>query len=102
MSNGDTYTFAEGVNPWTGKIAKDATTNGVYDPNKVFGGENGGYQPNNYRGVKLKKSGAITNYNGQNQNVWRVGNTSTYVVWDGKKGDYIVLNDAEKKLFGLK
>ena len=57
LENGDTYTLPVGANPWTGAIHKDAQTNGVWNKNKVFKSEFGGYQPNNYKGTPLISTG---------------------------------------------
>lgn len=78
-SNGDKYTLAKGVNPWTGTINSDAKGVG-----NTF---NGGYQPNNYKGVPLKKTRDRVPVNGQTQNVWKAG-SKTYV-WDGTQNKYL-------------
>lgn len=82
---------------YKGDYNKDALTNGKVDKSKVF---SNGYQPNNYNGVKLEKSGKTvaemfgsgqmygsTGVNLDSQNVWKAGNK--YLVWDGSQNKYI-------------
>lgn len=100
-TDGSTYTFAAGVNPWVGQYNSAVLTNGVFDPSKAFNGSNGGYQPNTYNGNNLSKTGVqVQTAWGNQQNVWKAGNT--YVVWNGPANRYDVLTKAEKKQAGLK
>jgi 3D (Asp-Asp-Asp) domain-containing protein len=104
---GETYKIKTGTNPFTNTVNPDAK-NGTFSLNGVAGA---GYQPNNVGTYtndlgkkvvnKLSKSGAIINYNGQNQNVWK-STTGSYYFWDGKQNKYLKLTNAEKKSLGLK
>ena len=78
-ANGDKYTLAKGVNPWTGTVNPDAKGNGNAFSN--------GYQPNNVKGAKLSKTGSSVPVNGQTQNVWKTG--KKYYVWDGTQNTYL-------------
>lgn len=82
--------FALGTNPFTGTMNKNLkNTEGKYDPINAF---SNGYQPNNYKiggkTYKLTKENVVdrTTVNGQEQNVWKVGNTN--IVWDGPSNDF--------------
>ena len=59
--DGKEYTYAAGVNPYTGTTNPD-TKNGTFS---------NGYQPNNVNGQKLSKSGITDVVNGVTQNVWQ-------------------------------
>ena len=82
--DGKKYTFAEGINPYTGTKNADAK-NGTFS---------NGYQPNNVGGKKLSKTGYTATVNGVTQNVWqttedtRRGTKTRYWVWDGTKNAY--------------
>lgn len=100
---GNKYEFSQGVNPWTGGVNKDTQSNNVFDPNKVFNGASGGYQPNNIGGKKLtavKAANGTENLKvfwdnaGQWQNVYTLPNGNHYV-WDGKSNKYVQLSKAE-------
>lgn len=79
-ANGDKYTLAKGVNPWTGGVNPDAVGR-----NKTFAG---GYQPNNIGGNALKATGEKYTINGQTQKVWTTNNGKTKYVWDGTTNSY--------------
>lgn len=119
LADGSKLTLDKGINPFTGTINKDLYTKDdvtgklVYDPSNAF---SGGYQPNNYtvetnattksnktagQNYKVSKTGAVVGYNGQNQNVWKAGDSGEYVVWDGTQNKYIQLTKSEKKSLGL-
>ena len=89
---------------YKGDYNKDALTNGKVDKSKVF---SNGYQPNNYNGVKLEKSGKTvaeifgsgqmygsTGANLDSQQVWKAGNK--YLVWDGSQNKYIDVSSVIK------
>lgn len=89
----------KGTNPFTGTINTDLYNDkGVLDLSKAFQNT---YQPNNIKGVPLKSAGATINYKGQNQNIWKLGSSKKYYLWDGESNKYLKLNATEKKALGL-
>lgn len=76
--DGKEYTFAPGVNPYTGTTNKDVA-NGTFS---------NGYQPNNIDNEPLTKTGRYAYVNGVKQNVWKTPNGETWV-WDGTENRYI-------------
>ena len=76
--DGKEYTFAPGVNPYTGTTNKD-TKNGTFS---------NGYQPNNVNGQKLDKSGITDVVNGVTQNVWKTPDGKLWI-WDGTQNKYL-------------
>ena len=76
--DGKEYTFAPGVNPYTGTTNKD-TENGTFS---------NGYQPNNVGGQKLSKSGITDVVNGVTQNVWKTPDGKLWI-WDGTQNKYL-------------
>jgi hypothetical protein len=75
--DGKEYTFAPGVNPYTGTTNKDVA-NGTFS---------NGYQPNNIDNEPLTKTGRYAYVNGVKQNVWKTPNGETWV-WDGTENRY--------------
>jgi hypothetical protein len=76
--NGKEYTYAPGVNPYTGTTNSD-TKNGTFS---------NGYQPNNVNGQKLSKSGITDVVNGVTQNVWKTPDGKLWI-WDGTQNKYL-------------
>ena len=76
--NGKEYTFAQGVNPYTGTTNSDVK-NGAFS---------NGYQPNNINGQKLSKSGITDVVNGVTQNVWKTPDGKLWI-WDGTQNKYL-------------
>lgn len=76
--NGKEYTYAQGVNPYTGSKNPDIK-NGTFD---------NGYQPNNVNGQKLSKSGITDVVNGVTQNVWKTPDGQMWI-WDGTQNKYL-------------
>ena len=76
--NGKEYTYAPGVNPYTGTTNKDIK-NGAFS---------NGYQPNNVNGQKLSKSGITDVVNGVTQNVWKTSDGKLWI-WDGTQNKYL-------------
>ncbi len=75
---GKEYTFAPGVNPYTGGTNPDVE-NGTFS---------NGYQPNNIGGQKLSKSGITDVVNGVTQNVWKTPDGKLWI-WDGTQNKYL-------------
>lgn len=80
--DGKEYTYAKGVNPYTG------TTNGDVK-NGTF---SNGYQPDNIGGEKLSKSGITDVVNGITQNVWQTPDGKLWI-WDGTQNKYLRYGD---------
>ena len=76
--NGKEYTYAQGVNPYTGSKNPDIK-NGAFS---------NGYQPNNINGKKLSKSGITDVVNGVTQNVWKTPDGKLWI-WDGTQNKYL-------------
>ena len=76
--NGKEYTYAPGVNPYTGGKNKDVK----------YGTFSNGYQPNNINGKKLSKSGITDVVNGVTQNVWKTPDGKLWI-WDGTQNRYL-------------
>ena len=75
--DGKQYTFAYGVNPYTG----------THNPDIEYGTFANGYQPDNVKGKKLRRTGDTTTVNGRSQAVWQTDDGTRYV-WDGMKNAY--------------
>ena len=74
---GKQTTMDSKINPYTGEPAKDAK----------WGVNSNGYQPNTYRGDKLRVYDEKSiNVNGNWQSVWTTG--KKYYAWDGELNDY--------------
>lgn len=80
--NGKEYTYAPGVNPYTGSTNKDVK-NGTFS---------NGYQPNNVNGAKLSKTGITDVVNGVTQNVWKTPDGTKWI-WDGTQNKYLRYED---------
>lgn len=76
--NGKEYTYAPGINPYTGTKNSDCK-NGTFS---------NGYQPNNINGKKLSKSGITDVVNGVTQNVWKTPDGKLWI-WDGTQNKYL-------------
>ncbi len=76
--NGKEYTYAQGINPYTGTKNSDIK-NGAFS---------NGYQPNNINGQKLSKSGITDVVNGVTQNVWKTPDGKLWI-WDGTQNKYL-------------
>jgi len=89
-----------GKNPYSGEYHKDVLDKeGNYVPSKAF--KENGYQPNNVNGDPLKEViGPVIDKYGFDQKVWTTGD-GNYYFWDGKKFDYELLTDEEKKALGI-
>ena len=81
---GKEYTFAAGVNPYTGTKNSDTK----------YGAFSNGYQPNNINGQKLTKSGITDVVNGVRQNVWQTSDGKLWI-WDGTQNKYLRYEDDE-------
>ena len=79
---GKTFSFGQGVNPYTGSINPDVK-NGTWS---------NGYQPNNINGEKLSKTGITDVINGVTQNVWQTPDGSKWI-WDGTQNKYLMYED---------
>ncbi len=79
---GKTFSFAQGVNPYTGSINPDVK-NGTWS---------NGYQPNNINGEKLSKTGITDVINGVTQNVWQTPDGTKWI-WDGTQNKYLKYED---------
>lgn len=75
--DGKKYSFAQGVNPYTGTKNADAK----------YGTFGNGYQPNNVGGKQLTKTGITDVVNGVTQQVWQTPDGTMYI-WDGTKNAY--------------
>lgn len=74
---GKKTTMDSNINPYTGEAA----------PDTKWGVNANGYQPNNYRGAKLRVYDEKSiNVNGNWQSVWTTG--KKYYAWDGELNDY--------------
>ena len=80
--DGKEFTYAPGVNPYTGTTNKDVK-NGTFD---------NGYQPNNVNGQKLSKTGITDVVNGVTQNVWQTPDGTKWI-WDGTQNKYLRYED---------
>lgn len=81
-AGGETFSFAQGVNPYTGSINPDVK-NGTWS---------NGYQPNNINGEKLSKTGITDVVNGVTQNVWQTPDGTKWI-WDGTQNKYLMYED---------
>ena len=84
--DGKEYTYAAGVNPYTGSTNPD-TKHGTFS---------NGYQPNNIGGKPLEKSGATDVVNGTTQNIWNTPDGNLWI-WDGTKNAYQKYTDEKGK-----
>lgn len=80
--NGKEYTYAKGVNPYTGTKNSDIK----------HGTFSNGYQPNNVNGQKLSKTGLTDVVNGVTQNVWQTPDGQKWI-WDGTQNKYLKYED---------
>ena len=83
-AGGKTFSFAKGVNPYTGSTNPDVK-NGTFK---------NGYQPNNINGEKLTKTGITDVINGVTQNVWKTPDGRKWI-WDGTRNEYLVYYDPD-------
>ena len=85
--DGKEYTFATGVNPYTG----------TKNPDAKYGTFSNGYQPTHIvikdakgkeKALKLSKTGDTDVVNGVTQNIWETSDGTQYI-WDGTQNKYL-------------
>jgi hypothetical protein len=85
LADGSTLTLDKGVNPFTGKVSKNAYITDPLSGKKTLSVFSNGYQPKQIKNEPVKKFDTVT-FNNQQQSVWKYG--SNYAIFDGTIGEY--------------